>query len=95
MVRIGITAATCAICSVILKNASPYNVDVPDTTAPMIVVAVIAFTVSSFFASLYTEGMEAVYVCYLADKEAGGGEDKAPAELLEFLEEAKKEGHFV
>ena len=34
--------------------------------------------------------MEAVYVCYLADKEAGGGEDKAPEELKEFLEEAKR-----
>lgn len=78
-----------------MKNASPYNVDVPDTTAPMIVIGLIAFTISSFFASLYTEAMEAVYVCYLVDKEAGGGEDKAPPELLEFLEEAKKANHFV
>lgn len=88
--RIGITAATCAICYVILKNARPYSIDVPDVTAPMIVIGLIAFTISSFFVSLYSEAMEAVYVCYLADKEAGGGEDKAPEELKEFLEEAKR-----
>ena len=56
----------------------------------MIVIGLIAFTISSFFVSLYSEAMEAVYVCYLADKEAGGGEDKAPEELKEFLEEAKR-----
>jgi hypothetical protein len=79
----------------ILSNAEPYSIDVPDVTAPMVVIAMIGFTISSFFTSLYSEAMEAIYVCYLADKEAGGGEDKAPAELLEFLEEAKKDNHFV
>ena len=93
--RIGITAATCAICYVILKNAKPYSIDVPDTTAPMIVITLIGFTISSFFVSLYSEAMETVYVCYLADKDAGGGEDKAPEELKEFLEEAKQANHFI
>lgn len=45
--------------------------------------------------SLYSEAMEAIYVCYLIDKDAGGSEDKAPAELKEFLKEAKIEGHVL
>lgn len=61
----------------------------------MIVIALIGFTISSFFVSLYSEAMESIYVCYIADKEAGGGEDKAPEELKEFLEEAKRDNHFV
>ena len=65
-----------------------------DLTAPMIVVGVLAFAISSFFVSLYSEAMEAVYTCYLADKEAGGGEDKAPDELKDFLTEAKADNHF-
>jgi hypothetical protein len=39
----------------------------------MIVVGLIGFTVSSFFVSLYAEAMQAISVCYLIDKDAGGG----------------------
>ena len=78
LVRIGITAATCALCYIILKEVEPYSIDVPDVVAPMIVIGLIAFTISSFFVSLYSEAMEAIYVCYIADKDAGGDVDKAP-----------------
>ena len=93
--RVGITAATCFIGYLILTNAEPYKSNGSDLTAPMVVIGILAFTISSFFVSLYSEAMEAVYVCYLADKDAGGGEDKAPQELLEFLEEAKHDSHMV
>ena len=39
--------------------------------------------------------MEAVYTCYVLDKEAGGGEDKAPEELKDFLTEAKADNNFI
>ena len=59
----------------------------------MIVVGLIGFTISSFFVSLYSQAMEAISVCYLIDKEAGGGEDKCPDELKDFLYEAKLKNH--
>jgi hypothetical protein len=37
------------------------------------VVGLIGFTISSFFVSLYAQAMEAISLCYLIDKEAGGG----------------------
>lgn len=85
MLRVGISALTVLICYLIFKNASPYNVEVPDTTIANIIIGLIAFSISSFFVSLYSEAMETIYVCYLIDKDAGGKEDKAPAELMEFL----------
>lgn len=95
--RVGITAATCLICYIILKNAEPYKTNVTNVSVPMVVIGLLAFAISSFFVSLYSEAMEAVYVCYLADKEAGGAssEDKAPPELKEFLAEAKADNHMV
>lgn len=67
----------------------------PDTTFANILIGIIGFAIASFFVSLYSEAMEAIYVCYLIDKDAGGAEDKAPEELKEFLKEAKIEGHVL
>jgi hypothetical protein len=55
----------------------------------MFVVGLIGFTISSFFVSLYSQAMESISVCYLIDKDAGGGDDKCPDELKDFLEQAK------
>ncbi len=90
MIRVGITALTVLVCYIIFKNADPYKTEVPDTTVANVIIGVIGFAISSFFVSLYSEAMEAIYVCYLVDKDAGGVEDKAPAELKDFLLEAKK-----
>ena len=95
LVRVGITATTVLVAYLILSNAEPYKSNAQDLTAPMVVIGVLAFAISSFFVSLYSEAMEAVYCCYLADKDAGGGEDKAPEELKDFLQEAKEDGHWV
>lgn len=59
----------------------------------MILTGVIAFTISSLFVSVYSDAMDAIYVSYLIDKDAGGSsqEDKCPEELKNFLAEAKKE----
>ncbi len=91
----GITALTVLVCYIIFKNAEPFKSEVPDTTIANVVIGVIGFAISSFFVSLYSEAMEAIYVCYLIDKDAGGADDKAPSELKDFLIEAKKEGHVL
>jgi hypothetical protein len=47
----------------------------------MIIVGLIGFIISSFFVTLYSQAMEAISVCYLIDKEAGGStgiQDKCP-----------------
>jgi hypothetical protein len=75
-----------------LKNIDPYKTQVQDTTLANVFIAVIAFAISSFFVSLYSQGMETIYVCYLADREAGGSQEKAPPELKDFMAQAKEEG---
>ena len=90
LIRVGITALTVLVCYIIFKNAQPYKSEVPDTTIANVLIGVIGFSIASFFVSLYSEAMEAIYVCYLVDKDAGGADDKAPAELKDFLLEAKK-----
>ena len=78
-----------------VRNLEPYKTEVTDTTFLMIIVGLIGFTISSFFVSLYSQAMEAISICYLIDKEAGGGEDKCPDELKDFLYEAKLNNHTV
>lgn len=68
LIRIGITALTVLICYIIFKNAQPYKSAVPDTTFANILIGIIAFAISSFFVSLYSEAMEAIFVCYIIDK---------------------------
>jgi hypothetical protein len=86
---------TVLICYILLKNLEPYKSQVQDTTLANIFIAVIAFAISSFFVSLYSQGMETIYVCYLADREAGGSEDKAPPELKDFMKAAKEDGTLI
>lgn len=78
MVRLGITGMGVGVCSIIMKNVEPFKDTITDSTAALIVIGMIAFAVSSFFVSLYSEAIEAVYVCFLADSNAGGWDDKAP-----------------
>lgn len=68
-----------------MKNVEPYKTEVHDTTLLMIIVGLLGFTISSFFVSLYSQAMEAISVCYLIDKDAGGSDDKCPDELRDFL----------
>lgn len=78
LIRVAITALTVFTCYLIFKHAEPYKSEVPDTTLANIIIGLLAFAISSFFVSLYSEAMETIYVCYLIDKDAGGKEDKAP-----------------
>lgn len=76
---------TCLASYAIVKNVEPFKSEVKDTTLLMIIVGLLGFTVSSFFVSLYSQAMEAISVCYLIDKDAGGKDDKCPDELRDFL----------
>lgn len=82
---------TVLICNSIPKNTEPYNSKVSDTVFPNIFFALIGFAISSFFVSLYSEGMETIYICFLANHEAKG-EGKLPEELKGFLLQAKSGG---
>lgn len=62
----------------------------------LIIVGLLAFAISCFFISVYSDAMESIYVTYLVDVEAGGdSKDKCPEELADFLVEAQKEQHIV
>jgi hypothetical protein len=91
---VGITALTVLICYIILKNVDPYKTQVADTTFANIIIAVIGFAISSFFVSLYTQGMESIYVCYLSDR-AGGRSNLAPEELRDFIDQVKGGGSMI
>ena len=65
----------------IIKNVEPYKTEVQDCSLTLIIVGLLGFIISSFFVSLYSQAMEAISVCYLIDKEAGGStgiKDKCP-----------------
>ncbi len=58
-----------------------YKDSISDSSLILVIVGVIAFTISSFFISIYSEAMDAIFVSYLIDKEAGGSKDLCPDEL--------------
>lgn len=72
LIRIGITVLVLIIAFIIVKNVDPYKTQVNDSTFTMVVVGLIAFTISSFFVSLYSQAMDSISICYMMDKDAGG-----------------------
>ena len=61
----------------------------------LVVVGLLAFAVSCFIMSVYSESMEALYTTYLMDIDAGGDNSKCPDELKDFLRKAQEEEHIV
>jgi len=55
----------------------------------LLVVALVAFTISSFFISVYSDAIDAIFMTYLYDMSTGAKTD-CPVELQEFIEESKK-----
>ena len=84
LVKVAITAVTLLIGYLFLHHAEPYKSQVSDLTAPMVVIGVIAFSVSWFFVAFYSDSMEAIYTCYLVESETRG-EDKAMSSLGSLL----------
>jgi hypothetical protein len=63
---------------------------VKDATLLLVIVGLIAFTISCFFISVYSDAMDAIYTTYLLEAEEGGDVTRCPPELQEFLHEAEK-----
>jgi hypothetical protein len=74
----------------IIKGTATYRDDVQDSTLILIVVGIVAFTISCFFISVYSDAIEAIYITYLVDRERGSHNENCPPELHDFLEDADK-----
>lgn len=63
-------------------------------TMILVMAAIVSFSISQLFVSIYYESIQAIYVCFLYEKEAGR-ESNCPEGLKEFLQLAKLEGEFI
>lgn len=45
--------------------------------------------------AVYSESMEAIFITYLMDVDAGMDKGKCPPELRDFIEEAQKDAHMI
>ena len=76
--RVGITALTMFIIYMIIQNTSTYSTSIQNSSLVLVVVGVLAFAVSCFFMSVYSESMEALYTTYLMDIDAGMDNGSCP-----------------
>lgn len=68
IVRTGVTVLTVLIGYIIISTTEPFKSYINDATLFNIVIGTIAFLISSLFGSFYSDSMEAIFVCYLQDK---------------------------
>jgi uncharacterized protein with PQ loop repeat len=78
LIRVGITAVTVLTIYIIIQNVDTYKNSVTDPTLLLIVVGIVAFVISCFFVSMYSEAIESIYTTYIMDIDAGGSKDNAP-----------------
>jgi len=95
LIRFGITALTILIVYLIIQNTSTYSTQIQDSSLLLVIVGLLAFAVSCFFISVYSESMEALYTTYLMDIDAGMDGGKCPDELRDFIAEAQKDAHMI
>lgn len=96
IVRLGITALTILAVYIIATKVERYKTSIEDPTLILVIVGLLAFAISCFFISVYSDAMESIYVTYLVDVEAGGdSKGNCPDELADFLADAQKEQHIV
>ena len=86
----GITFLTVFVIYLLIQYVPSYREKVHDATLILAISGLIAFTISCFFISVYSDAMDAIYTTYLLEIESGEDTKYCPAELQEFLEEAKK-----
>lgn len=86
----GITFLTVFVVYLIIQYVPSYRDTVQDATLILIIVGLVAFTISCFFISVYSDAMDAIYTTYLLEAEEGGEINHCPPELQEFLQEAEK-----
>ncbi len=74
------------IVDLLIKNVPTYTKSVQDSSLILIIVGFVAFTISCFFISVYSDAIDAIYVTYLVDKERGDAKTECPADLRDFLD---------
>ena len=75
----------------LIQYVPKYRETIQDASLILIIVGLIAFTIASFFVSVYSDAMDSIYVTFLLDNYDGDNSNKyCPAELKEFLDEAEK-----
>jgi hypothetical protein len=71
-VQLGITFLTVLAVSLIISNVQSYRESATDPSLLKLIIGVIAFAISCFFVSVYSDSIEAIYTSFLIDKEDGG-----------------------
>lgn len=89
----GITALTILVIYLIGTNVEQYSVAMEDPTLLLIIVGLLAFAISCFFISVYSDATESIYTTFCLDAEAGGQKGKCPDALADLLAEAERENH--
>lgn len=95
IVRVGVTACTVLAIYLIGNYVEKYKATLEDPTLLLVIVGLLALSVSSFFVAVYSDAMDSIYTTFLLDAEAGGEKGKCPDALADFLAEAEKEAHIV
>lgn len=96
LIRVGITALTVLAVYLIIQNVEQFKSLTSDPTLVLVIVGLVAFAISCFFISVYSEAMEAIYTTYLLDVEAGGEANNfCPEELQDFIRDAQVEEHIA
>lgn len=85
----GITFLTVFVVYLLIQYIPSYREEVQDATLILVIVGLVAFTISCFFISVYSDAMDAIYTTYLLDAEDQGEATNCPKELQEFLQEAE------
>ena len=62
---------TVFISYLIIGGNNYYNTSIQDASLLLVIIGLLAFTVSCFFMGIYSESMEALYMTYLLDVGAG------------------------
>ena len=95
LIRGAITAVTVLIIYFMIQNISAYKTSIQDSSLLLVVVGLLAFAVSCFFMGVYSDSMEAIYMTYLMDVDAGRDDGNCPDALKEFIDQAQQEQHMI
>lgn len=90
LIRLGITFLTVFVIYLLIQYIPSFRDKIQDATLILVIVGLIAFTISCFFISVYSDAMDAIYTTYLLESEQHGDVTNCPKELQEFLHEAEE-----
>lgn len=77
LIRGAITALTVFISYLLIQNITFYKSTIQDSSLLLVVIGLVAFSVSCFFMGVYSDSMESIYMTYLMDVDAGAMEATA------------------